>query len=232
MKREKNRVQIWIDRGNGFLRERYGRLVVWALARRWTVVAIALGIALSSLPLLKFVGKDFIPPDDSNEFEVNFTAPEGTSLSATDLILRQAEEEIKRLPHVTSVMSSLGEGEGANVNDARLYVRLTDISKRKLGQDQIIDLARRALAKYSALRLSVNPVSHFGGGKMRDAAFQYYITGPDLNLLREYSAKVVEALKATPGVVDVDTSLVFAKPEIKVRIDRDRGTKFVLERAD
>ncbi|MCX5796313.1 MAG: efflux RND transporter permease subunit [Elusimicrobia bacterium] len=223
VEQKKNRFQVWVDRFNDFLKDHYGRLVLWAMAHRWTVVAIAIGIALSSLPFLKLVGKDFIPADDSNEFEVNFTAPEGTSLSATDRILRQVEEEVKRLPHVTSVMSSLGEGEGSNVNDARLFVRLADISRRKLGQDQIIDLARRALAKYSALRLSVNPVSHFGGGKMRDAAFQYYITGPDLNLLREYSAKVVDALKATPGVVDVDTSLVFAKPEVKVRIDRDRA---------
>ncbi|MDD4953148.1 MAG: efflux RND transporter permease subunit, partial [Desulfovibrionaceae bacterium] len=219
----KNRFQLWVDRFNDFLKEHYGRMVLWSLAHRWTVVAIAVGIALSSVPFLKLVGKDFIPADDSNEFEINFTAPEGTSLSATDLILRQVEEEVKRVPHVSSVMSSLGEGEGANVNDARVYVRLVDISQRKLGQDQIIDLARRALSKYSALRLSIGPVSHFGGGKMKDMGFQYYITGPDLELLREYSAKVVEALKATPGIVDVDTSLVFAKPEVKVRIDRDRA---------
>ena len=58
---------------------------------------------------------------------------------------------------------------------------------------------------------------------MRDADFQYYITGPDLTVLRAYADKVVAALKAVPGVVDVDTTMVFAKPEIKVRIDRDRA---------
>ncbi|MCX5787326.1 MAG: efflux RND transporter permease subunit, partial [Elusimicrobia bacterium] len=224
VERDKNRFQLWVDRFNDWLKDRYGRLVVWALANRWKVVTFAVVTALSSVPFLKLVGKDFIPPDDSGEFEVNFTAPEGTTLAATDRILRQVEAEVGRLPHVRSMLSSVGEGEGSNVNDARVYVRIDDISKRKLSQAQIIDLARRALAKYSALRLSIGPVSHFGGGgKMRDAQFQYYITGPDLQLLRAYSNKVVEALKATPGIVDVDTTLVFAKPEIRVRIDRDRA---------
>ena len=220
----KNRFQVWVDRFNEFLKERYGRMVVWALANRWKVVLLAIAIALSSVPMLKLVGKDFLPPDDSGEFEVNFTAPEGTSLAATDRILRQVEAEVKRLPDIRLVLSSIGEGEGSNVNDARVYVKLEDISRRKRSQARIIDLARRALAKYSALRLSVSPVSHFGGGgKMRDADFQYYITGPDLTVLRAYADKVVAALKAVPGVVDVDTTMVFAKPEIKVRIDRDRA---------
>lgn len=220
----KNRFQVWVDRFNDFLKERYGRMVVWALANRWKVVLLAIAIALSSVPMLKLVGKDFLPPDDSGEFEVNFTAPEGTSLAATDRILRQVEAEVKRLPDIRLVLSSIGEGEGSNVNDARVYVKLEDISRRKRSQARIIDLARRALAKYSALRLSVSPVSHFGGGgKMRDADFQYYITGPDLTVLRAYADKVVAALKAVPGVVDVDTTMVFAKPEIKVRIDRDRA---------
>ena len=220
----KNRFQLWVDRFNEFLKERYGRMVVWALANRWKVVLLAIAIALSSVPMLKLVGKDFLPPDDSGEFEVNFTAPEGTSLAATDRILRQVEAEVKRLPDIRLVLSSIGEGEGSNVNDARVYVKLEDISRRKRSQARIIDLARRALAKYSALRLSVSPVSHFGGGgKMRDADFQYYITGPDLTVLRAYADKVVAALKAVPGVVDVDTTMVFAKPEIKVRIDRDRA---------
>ncbi|MDD5657961.1 MAG: efflux RND transporter permease subunit, partial [Elusimicrobia bacterium] len=222
--RRKNAFQLRVDRWNDWLRERYGRLVTWSLANRWKVVGLSVMIAASSVPLLMLVGKDFLPPDDSGEFEVNFTAPEGTSLSATDQILRQVEAEIRRLPGVESVMSSLGEGEGANVNDGRVYARLAHYTKRKLSQERIIDLARRALSKYAALRLSVSPVSHFGGGgKQRDAGFQYYITGPDLEVLRELAGKVVEALKATPGVVDVDTTLVFAKPELKVRIDRDRA---------
>ncbi|MFA6091557.1 MAG: efflux RND transporter permease subunit [Elusimicrobiota bacterium] len=217
----KGRFQLWVDRFNEILRERYGRMVVWALKNRWKVVAIAAAIAVSVVPLLKLVGKDFIPPDDSGEFEVRFSAPEGTSITETDKILRQVETELRRLPGVRTLLSSLGEGEGSYVSDATVYVGLTDYRRRK-EQSEIMALARRALKKYSGLRLSVVPISPFGGEK-KQGELQYYIAGPDLERLRFYAEKIVEKLKAAPGIVDVDTTLAFAKPEIQVRIDRDRA---------
>ncbi|MFA6029643.1 MAG: efflux RND transporter permease subunit [Elusimicrobiota bacterium] len=217
----KNRFRLWVDDFNAYLREHYGRMVSWSLANRWKVVAAAVFIMLSTLPLLRFVGKDFIPPDDSGEFEVRFSAPEGTSLAESDLVLRQVEAELRRLSGVKSLLSSLGEGEGSYVSDAKIYVRLVDYHER-VAQFKIMGLARRALAKYKGLRLSVKPVSHFGGA-VKEGDLQYYIAGPELENLKDYSNRMVEALKAVPGIVDVDTTLVFAKPEIKVRIDRDRA---------
>ncbi|HBL15543.1 MAG: hypothetical protein A2X36_09775 [Elusimicrobia bacterium GWA2_69_24] len=219
---KKGPFQSRVDAGNDFLKEHYGRMVLWALAHRWTVVAIALAIVLTTPFFLKIVGKDFMPPDDSGEFEIRFKAPEGTSITATDAILRQIEIEVRRLPEIESILVSIGEGEGANVNDAVLYVRLTDYRKRRLDQFSVMALARHALAKYDALRLSVAPISHMSGG-FKNAEVNFYVAGPDLSELRKYSDAIVRGLKAVPGIVDVDTSLVFAKPEFKVRIDRDRA---------
>ncbi|MBI5244204.1 MAG: efflux RND transporter permease subunit [Elusimicrobia bacterium] len=213
----------WVDALNDFLRERYGRMVVWSLHHRWIVVAIAAAIVLSTPVFLKRVGKDFLPPDDSGEFEIRFKAPEGTSLKGTDAILRQIEAEVRRLPGVRSLMASVGEGEGSNVNDATLYVRLKPWRELKRGQFEVMAMARRALAKYDALRLSVAPVAHISGSAFRNADLNYYLMGPDLDGLRKYSDAIVKGLRAVPGIVDVDTSLVFAKPEMKVRIDRDRA---------
>ncbi|HAH04920.1 MAG TPA: AcrB/AcrD/AcrF family protein [Elusimicrobia bacterium] len=211
-----------VDALNDFLREHYGRMVVWALAHRWTVVSIAAAIVLSTPIFLQKIGKDFIPPDDSGEFEVRFKAPEGSSLKATDAILEQIEAEVRRLPDITSIMTSIGEGEGSNVNDAVLYVRLKDYRVRDYDQFEVMAMARHALAKYDTLRLSVAPIAHMSGG-FKNAEVNYFVAGPDLELLRQYSDAIVQGLKAVPGLVDVDTSLVFAKPEIKVRINRDRA---------
>jgi HAE1 family hydrophobic/amphiphilic exporter-1 len=57
----------------------------------------------------------------------------------------------------------------------------------------------------------------------KNADLTYYLAGPDLEGLRRYSERIVAGLRAVPGIVDVDTSLVFAKPELKVRIHRDRA---------
>jgi HAE1 family hydrophobic/amphiphilic exporter-1 len=225
----RNRLQRWVDDWNHWLRTHYGRLVGWALAHRGWVVAGAATVVLSTVPLLVVVGKDFLPPDDTSEMQVKVKTPEGTSLASTDQIMRQIELEIRRLPGVQSLLTSIGEGESSNVNDGQIYVRLAPIGKRRYSQFEIMAMARRALAKYgesgpAALRTSVNKVDLIGGSSgLKKGDFSYVVSGPDLEKLQEYSGMIVQGLKSTPGLVDVDTTLSYAKPELQVRIDRDRA---------
>ncbi len=219
----RSRLQLWVDRLNDYLKKRYGRMVVWSLKRRWQVVAAVVVTILSTGVIIRFVGKDFLPPDDAGEFQVAIKAPEGTSIGAMDLILRQIEAEIQRLPDVESLLASIGEGAGAGVNDGLVYVRLAPLGKRNSDQFEVMALARKALVKYSGLRISVTPVAAISGGGFKSADFNYVLSGPDLERLREYSVAIVAGLKASPGIVDVDTSFTYAKPELRVRIDRDRA---------
>ncbi|MBP8003729.1 MAG: efflux RND transporter permease subunit, partial [Elusimicrobia bacterium] len=104
-----------------------------------------------------------------------------------------------------------------------VYVRLAPLGKRKANQFVVMALARKALAKYEGLRIGVTPIAAISGGGFKSSDFNYVISGPDLDRLRDYSAAIVERLKKAPGIVDVDTSLTYAKPELRVRIDRDRA---------
>lgn len=221
----RNWLQAWVDRFNGWLRERYGKMVRWSLGHRWLLVLLALLTMLSTLPLLGLVGKDFLPPDDSSEFQVFLKAPEGTSLTATEQVLRQLEEELKRLPGISSLLTSIGEQEGSNVNDGLIYVRLKPLDQRRQSQAEIMALARHAFAKYegTGLRLQVTNVDLLSGAGAKETDFSYVLGGPELEPLRQYSDAVVKEMKKIHGFVDLDTSLVFAKPELKVRIDRERA---------
>ena len=220
----RGRLQRAVDRLNDYLRTHYGRLVEWSLRRRGVVVAIAAGTALSIVPLIMMIGKDFIPPDDTGDFEVHMKAPEGTSLAATDEIMRQLETEMRRLPAVRSLLTSIGEGDGKNVNDGKLYVRLAPLKQRKESQFEIMAMTRRALAKYTGLRTNVMKIDEIGGSSAAGSAdFNYVISGPDLGELQRYASAIIEGLKKTPGIVDLDTTLTSAKPELQVRIDRDRA---------
>lgn len=219
----RSRFQMWVDRLNEFLKSHYGRLVRWSLAHRAWVVAFAALTVLSTIPLIRMVGKDFLPPDDRSEFDVNIQAPEGTTLAITDGILGQIEQELRRLPGVTSLLTTIGEGDGKGVNDGKIFVRLRPQHERKHDQFQIMAMARRALAKYAGLRTSVTQVNEIGASVAAVADFAYVISGPDLGTLQRYAGKIIEELRAVPGFVDLDTSFAYAKPELQVRIDRDRA---------
>ncbi|MFA5975142.1 MAG: efflux RND transporter permease subunit [Elusimicrobiota bacterium] len=216
-------LQRGVDAFNEVLRTRYGRLVQWALAHRGWVVGGAAAVILSTVPLILVIGKDFLPPDDTSEMQITIKAPEGTSLTATDEIMKQLEREIRRLPGVRTLLTSIGEGEGRNVNDGLIYVRLQPIGKRRHSQFEIMAMARRALKKYTGLRTSVSKVDLIGGTNFPTSDFSYVLVGPDLDKLQEYSGAIVDGLKKEPGFVDVDTTLSYAKPELQVRIERDRA---------
>jgi len=220
----KNRLQRWVDALNDWLKARYGKLVLWAMRHKGWIVAAAAATVLSSAVIIRFVGKGFIPPDDASEFSVDIKAPEGTSLKATDEILKQLEAELRRLPAVESLLTTIAANDGDGVNDGSIYVHLVPENRRKVSQFEVMALARRAFAKYSGLRLTVGVVPQISGGGFKTSDFQYIIAGPELETLRQASGVMIDKLRRdVPGLVDLDTTLVFAKPEIKVKIDRDRA---------
>src|SRR5205823_2629007 len=79
------------------------------------------------------------------------------------------------------------------------------------------------LVDYPDLRVSVNDVSAFQGGR-RSQSFQVNLAGPDLNKLSEYADQLIAELKKEPGFVDLDTTLSLRKPEVQVLVDRERAS--------
>ena len=83
---------------------------------------------------------------------------------------------------------------------------------------------REVLSKNYAglnLRTGVQPVAAFSGGGQRNANVQFLISGPDLKKLEEISAVMIEKMKQIPDAVDVDSTLISGKPEVRLTVDRD-----------
>ena len=77
---EKTRFQKLTDDLNNFLARHYLTLLKWALSHRKLMVGMSAIIILSMIPLINFVGKDFLPQDDTSQYQITLKAPEGTSL--------------------------------------------------------------------------------------------------------------------------------------------------------
>ena len=95
----------------------YMRMLTWSMGHRKRVFWLAALVVLSSIPLYRMVRQEYIPTDvDEAEFDVNVTAPEGTSVAAMDDMMRAVEGEVRTTPGVTLVLSSVGGGFLGNVN--------------------------------------------------------------------------------------------------------------------
>src|SRR5690606_22816029 len=78
------------------------------------------------------------------------------------------------------------------------------------------------LRKYEGLRTSARNFESFriGGGNFD---IDFVIRGPELERLSAYAEELRERALQIGGIVDADTSLKLNKPELRVRIDRDRA---------
>ncbi len=209
----------------------YMRLLRVVMGQRWVVVLACLVALAALVPLGKAVPASFMPENDDAHFNVSVRAPEGTSIEATRVIADRVAREIRAMPGVSHTLMSIGDSADATPNLASIYVKLVDPQERAASQAQLMERARKeVLARQpQELKVSAGPVSDFGPAA---GAIQYTLSGPDLGKLATFSERIVKQLKAVPGAVDADTSLVVGKPEARLTIDRARASALGVEPID
>ncbi|RXH55692.1 efflux RND transporter permease subunit [Granulicella sibirica] len=205
-----------------FINGRYMRLLQWSMAHRKAVLITCGCVILSTIPLFIMVGKDFTPTDDQSQFNVLVRAPEGTSLASTTQEAEAIAQSIRRLPGVQNTLTSAGGGTDGAVNSASIFVTLIDVGKRHDSQEQLMQKTRALLKTFPNLQTSVELVATISNGAS-NAQVQYFIGGPDLAKLAQYSDDLLARMKKIPGVTDADSTLRSGKPEIRLDIDRAKA---------
>ncbi|HEX5222923.1 MAG TPA: efflux RND transporter permease subunit [Verrucomicrobiae bacterium] len=227
----------------------YTAILGWSMRHRWLVAGLALLVMLSSVPLYKFVQQEYLPSNvDEGEFDVRITAPEGAGLGAVNEVALIAEEEMKRVPGVQSVLASVGSGFFGGLNSANFFVRLVPHEQRTFSwarllqwppwkafegnytQREVQQEIRRRLAKIPDVRVAVrNPQTFVGGGPNFEIDFA--LLGPDLDVLYDYAERL---RKKAPelGLQDADITLKLDKPELRVTIDRERAADLGVDTED
>ena len=208
----------------------YENALEWSLHHRLIVSLLALLLFLSpfipKIGLFNFAKVEFIVEDDMSEFEVIAETPPGSSIAKSADVLKQIEDELKKIPEVVHLFTTIGV-RGAymsNVTDGSIHIELKPIKERKRTQDEIMQEARKLLKKFSGLRISVQQISLISGGGFKQTPFNLAIRGPDMDKLDDYAGKIIKKLSLIPGFVDVDTGQALRQPETQVKINRAKAS--------
>jgi hydrophobic/amphiphilic exporter-1 (mainly G- bacteria), HAE1 family len=203
----------------------YLKMLDFSMAHRWVIIVAMVLVFFSTVPLMKIVDSNFLPYDDEGQFSVTVRAPEGASVDTTMTILESIASRARQLKGVTNTVVTIGDDPQQTLNLGSVYVKLGPASDRD-NQYVIMDRVRKEiLPQYQRLNLvtQVAPVNEFGGGT--DAEVMFWIGGPDLNALDGYSKELTSVIRDPKlGTTDVQTNFIVGKPELAVRIDRDKST--------
>ena len=200
----------------------YRTLLAVSLRHRGIVLWIALGTFVFGLFLTKYIGKEFIPPEDQGVFIARLEAPVDYSVDQADALFKRAEDTMRALPEVNTCFYIQGYGRTVQINKAVLFVTLKPKVERTRSQEDIKKFVRLKFLEIPGLKGTAEDISVVGGG-LRSVPIQYSIRGTDLTALQAYSRQITTEYAKLPGIVDVDTSLEIGKPELKVFIDRDKA---------
>jgi hydrophobe/amphiphile efflux-1 (HAE1) family protein len=234
----------WVDRG-------YEATLGWSMRHRTAIVVLSLVVIVASWPLYRLVKQEYVPSDvDEGEFEAIVIAPEGMSLAAMDEAMQALTREIAAAPGVRVVLAQGGGNFLGRVNQGNVYVRMVPHEDRifspgrlwratlrgeplaafrgNYSQRDVIQEVRRRVRKFRDLRVTVRNIPGFniGGGSFD---IDFVLRGPDLTALAAYGEQLRQRANELGGIVDPDTTLKLDRPELRVRIDRERAADLAVD---
>jgi HAE1 family hydrophobic/amphiphilic exporter-1 len=218
--------------------EQYRRVLRVALAHRPTVLAagaLLFAVAVYLLPRLNY---ELMPQTDEGEISVEAELPVGTRIERTDALLRRLEELIKKhVPESRTIIASVGGGGfgpgGSSLHRGRVNVILAPRAERTRSNGQIVTALRRQLAglpgavvraQTSGGNFALNRL--LGGGA--DSRLSLEVRGYDLADAQRLAADAKGLMESTPGIADVRIGRDSGRPELALRVDRDKASLFGL----
>ena len=195
------------------------------------VIALSGNVALAVL-LFMWLPTELAPQEDMSAFGVNMTGPEGTTLAYTDRYARDIESLYAQEPEVKSYLTWVGAGWPiTRVNRAGSWVTLQDWGHRTRSQQDIVaELGTKMAAVPGVTAFPFNPPALSGGGTK--SPVQFVISASSYEQLEQYIAVMLDAAKDSPMMTNMSSDLDLNKPELRVRVARDKAADLGVAVAD
>ena len=219
------RVTQWFEDATEGLGRAYQRMLGIALRYRFVTVLVALGIFITSIFMVRFLGTEFVPKADYSEASVTFYVPVGSSLQVTEAKAREVESMLRSFPEVRYTLSTINTGNANGKIYANVYFRLVDRQLRTLNIIEFTPIIRERLRKMGGLTVThVGLLDSVGGSKQ----IEFYLLGPDQAELERIAAVVTARLQDIKGLVDIESSVKPNKPTVDITVKREAAADFGL----
>ena len=212
-----------VDRG-------YGRMLNWVVTHKVKTIVSCTVIFLASIFLLRFVGSEFFPTQDSGRMSVSLELPIGTRVEIADEVAgRIANEWAEKFPEIKVLNYTTGQASSDNTfasmqnNGSHIIsmnISLHDLEDRERGIVEIADLMRESLKNYPEIKKQ--KVNVGGGGMGGQSSIDFEVYGYDFAETDSVAQQLKRVLNNIKGTADVIISRSDYQPEYQVDFDREK----------
>ncbi|MEW6238890.1 MAG: efflux RND transporter permease subunit [Candidatus Omnitrophota bacterium] len=183
-------------------------------------------------------GVEFFPDIDPKRAYVEIKMPKGTNLDETDAMAERIEPECVEYPDVRSLVTNVGttgfgadsfvSGGRTSSDIARIILEFKDMEDRSIPSTQILKELRETLAPIYQADLEIKKEDE---GPPTGSPVNIELTGESYEVLEPIMRSIKEKIKGIPGLVNLKDDYVIAKPEIEIKVDKERAALFGLSTA-
>jgi HAE1 family hydrophobic/amphiphilic exporter-1 len=210
----------------------YTPALVWSLRHKFSAVAIALILTISSLGLTAFIPITLFPASPPDSINIEIELPSGTAAGRTFQEAIKAEAIVGQLVEqgiMETYQTSLGTAEsafsagGAGLNAAVITASLTDSAP-----DGVADAIRRQLPSHDEVKIKVTEVAANAPGSS-DLAIN--VTGTNFSAIASVARQLEDQVRGLGGIVNVSSDLSDAREELFITINPEQAAEFGISTA-
>jgi len=221
---------------NRFLEKIYEPIIKAVLTWRKTTIAINIIALLLTIPLLKKLGTEFMPPlDEQSILFMPITLPD-VSNSEAKRILQVQDKIIKSVPEVAQVLGKAGRANTATDNapmsmiETIIMLRPKDQWREGMTKEQLIQELDKKLQIPGVVngwtQPIINRINMLTTGIRTDVGIKVF--GQNLDTLASVSEKVRETLEGTPGIQDLYVEPIIGGKYLAIDVKRDALARYGL----
>jgi HAE1 family hydrophobic/amphiphilic exporter-1 len=175
---------------------------------------------------------EFSPSTDQRQFAITIQEPVGTTLDATDHMAKSVEADLKQIPELKTLSSTVGGTSSsglltagiASTDTAQINVELQDWAKGMRTTDEMIKAVN---ARYKGLP-GVKITAAMAAGGPGGSPVSIEVSGQDMARTTLVANQVYDLVRGTDGTYGADISWREGRPEVQAHIDRDRAAQYGL----
>lgn len=201
----------------------YVRTLAWSLAN--PAVILALGVMLGGIAVFMLaagvLGRELVPSEDQSRFVAQIICPVDSNIEQVKSLLSECESRLLNRPEIEGVLTTAGSESGQLIFEAEIFIHLVPKADRTKSQSEIMNELRAELQQIGDIRVVMRDLSQEGFTAQRGNPIDFALRG-DWRELPHLANTILEALRQSGAVADVDCNYRPGKTEQRILPDRDK----------
>ena len=212
------------------IERKYKFLLNQALAKKKIVIGAAVGLFLSTLALMPFLGTEFVPELEEGTINLRVTLAPSSSLDTSVSVAQKLEKQLLTFPEVTYATSRVGRaevgGDPEPVSNVEIFVGLKPVDEwvSADNREELQELMEEKMSVMPGMMFNFSQpiatrVDELLSGVKAQLAIKLF--GSDLKVLAEKGKDIEKLVNSIDGTRGVAMEQIEGEAQLVIRPDRD-----------